>query len=233
MATIKWYNPDTDEWEYVGVGSSGGGSGDVVGPSSATNNGIAIYDGTTGKTIKNSYLSYNESTNTLSSSRLGYGALKIEQNSTASPVEIGGKLRVGTDGDNDTAEVNTDATWRPIASTSGAQTFTNKRINPRVTSTTSASSLTPDILSADQYNYTALAANLTINAPTGTHVDGNKLLFRIKDNGTSRTLTWNSVFRAIGVTLPTATTVSKTHYIGCVYNAADTKWDVIAAVIEA
>ena len=34
------------------TGSGGGGSGDVVGPASATNNGVALFDGTTGKLIK-------------------------------------------------------------------------------------------------------------------------------------------------------------------------------------
>jgi hypothetical protein len=34
--------------------SGGGGSGDVVGPASATANGIALFDGTTGKLLKNS-----------------------------------------------------------------------------------------------------------------------------------------------------------------------------------
>ena len=34
--------------------ASSGGSGDVVGPASATNNGIALFDGTTGKLLKNS-----------------------------------------------------------------------------------------------------------------------------------------------------------------------------------
>lgn len=112
-------------------------------------------------------------------------------------------------------------------------TLTNKRIDPRVSSTASASSLTPDIASFDQYVYTALAANLTINAPTGTPVVGNKLLFAIKDNGTSRTLTWNAAFAPVGVTLPTATTVGKWTYVGCIYNASATRWDVIAVTTEA
>lgn len=113
-----------------------------------------------------------------------------------------------------------------------ANTLTG-RFNPRVVSAASASSLTPDISAADQYNYTALAANLTINAPTGTPLDGNKLIFRILDNGTSRTLTWNATFTAIGVTLPTVTTVSKTTYVGCVYNANNTRWDVTAVTTQA
>jgi hypothetical protein len=115
----------------------------------------------------------------------------------------------------------------------GTATLTNKRIDPRVTSTTSASSLTPSVATADIYAYTALAANLTINAPTGTPVDGDKLMFRILDNGTSRTLTWNATYTAIGVTLPTATTISKMVYVGCIYNAANTRWDVVAVTTQA
>ena len=103
---------------------------------------------------------------------------------------------------------------------------------PRVSSTASGSSLTPDASSYDMYAYTALAANLTINAPTGSPVDGQRMLFRIKDNGTSRTLTWNAIFRNIGVTVPTATVVSKTLYVGVIYNAADTKWDITAVTME-
>lgn len=120
-----------------------------------------------------------------------------------------------------------------VVGTTDTQTLTNKRIDPRVVSAASASSLTPSIATADQYAYTALAANLTINAPTGTPVDGNKLIFRILDNGTSRTLTWNATYTAIGVTLPTATTISKTTYVGCIYNAANTRWDVIAVTTQA
>lgn len=109
----------------------------------------------------------------------------------------------------------------------GTNTGKTARINPRVTSAASASTLTPDISAADMYAYTALAAGLTIDAPIGTPVDGNELDFRIKDNGTSHTLTWNAIFRAIGVTIPTATTANKTVYMHTKYHAADTKWDVI------
>lgn len=113
-------------------------------------------------------------------------------------------------------------------------TLTNKRINPRVSTTTSSSSaVTPDISAYDQYNWTAQAATLTINAPTGTPVDGNKLIFRILDNGTTRTLTWDATYTVIGVTLPTSTTASKTTYVGCIYNANNTRWDVIAVATQA
>jgi hypothetical protein len=120
-----------------------------------------------------------------------------------------------------------------LATTNGAATLTNKRIDPRVSSTTSASSITPDIASYDQYCLTAQAATLTINAPTGTPVDGDKLIIRILDNGTSRTLSWNATYTVIGTTLPTATTVNKMTYVGCIYNAANTRWDVVAVTTQA
>lgn len=115
-----------------------------------------------------------------------------------------------------------------LATLAGATTFTNKRIDPRVSSTTSTATLTPDVSAFDQYNLTAQAASLTVAAPTGTPVDGSKLILRILDNGTSRAITWNATYTSFGVPLPAATTASKTLYIGCVYNANNTRWDVIA-----
>lgn len=106
------------------------------------------------------------------------------------------------------------------------------RINPRVSSAASGD-MTPDLASFDVYARTALAAACTINAPTGTPVDGQRLLIRLKDNGTARAITWNAVFRALGTTLPTTTVIGKTTYVGAIYNAADTKWDVIAVAQEA
>lgn len=115
----------------------------------------------------------------------------------------------------------------------GTATLTNKRIDPRVSSTASTASITPDISSFDQYAVTAQAAGLAINAPTGTPVDGNKLVFRLLDNGTPRALTWDATYTVIGVTLPTTTTASKTTYVGCIYNANNTRWDVIAVTTQA
>lgn len=126
---------------------------------------------------------------------------------------------------------NADATGG-FTTTNGAATLTNKRIDPRVSSTTSTASVTPTIASYDMYAFTAQAATLTINAPTGTPVDGDKLMFRILDNGVSQTLSWNATYTAIGVTIPTATTANKMTYVGCIYNAANTRWDVVAVTTQ-
>jgi len=107
------------------------------------------------------------------------------------------------------------------------------RLDPRSASAATATSLTPDISLKDVYAYTALASALTINAPIGTPLNGNKLLFRLLDNGTSRALTWNATYTVIGVTLPTSTTAGKTTYVGCIYNADNTRWDVIAVTTQA
>ena len=79
----------------------------------------------------------------------------------------------------------------------------------------------------------ALANSLTMAAPTGTPAEAQSLMVRIKDNGTSRSITWNAIYRAIGVTLPTATVANKELYVAMRYNSLATKWDVTAVGREA
>lgn len=99
---------------------------------------------------------------------------------------------------------------------------------PRVTTVTSSATLTPNAATDDLFVVSALAVSATIAAPTGSPVEGQKLILRIKDNGTARTLTWNAIYRVMSVVLPTSTTASKTHYFGLEYNAIDVRWDVLA-----
>jgi hypothetical protein len=107
----------------------------------------------------------------------------------------------------------------------------------RSVSITTASTITPTSDTADQYNVTALASSpATIAAPSGSPTNGQKLVIRLKDNGTGRTLSWTTTsggYRAIGVTLPNTTVANKTTYVGCIYNATDLFWDVVASVTEA
>jgi hypothetical protein len=112
------------------------------------------------------------------------------------------------------------------------QTLTNKRVNPRLVTaasytTDTGSSL--DVATCDQFEITAQAGDLLFNNPSGTPVGGQKLIIRIKDNGTARALTWDTQFNAsTDLPLPSTTVVSKTLYMGFIFNATDTKWTLAA-----
>jgi hypothetical protein len=151
---------------------------------------------------------------------------------TAGPntIKINGNTLSATAG---TATVTVPNSTDTLVGRATTDTLTNKRITNRVTSVASSATPTPDVSTTDQYNLTALAAAAAFGIPTGTPTDGQKLIIRIKDNATARALTWNAIYRAIGVSLPSTTVISKTTYVGCIYNTADTKWDVVAVAIEA
>jgi hypothetical protein len=75
---------------------------------------------------------------------------------------------------------------------------------------------------------TAQAAALALANPTGAPLEGQKLIIRIKDNGTARAISFDTEYRALGETLPTTTVISKTMYLGFIRNDTDTKWDLVA-----
>lgn len=104
--------------------------------------------------------------------------------------------------------------------------------SPAIQSITSAATVTPTFAD-DQVNITAQAAGLTLANPTGSAVEGWGIAIRIKDNGTARAISYGTQYRAIGVSLPSTTVISKTLYLGMVFNNADTKWDVVAVAQEA
>jgi hypothetical protein len=129
----------------------------------------------------------------------------------------------------------TDANLTVIGNTSGTNTGDQTFLNPRVQTVTSSATVTPTSTN-DLVVITAQAAPLTLAAPTGTLVQGQALMIRIKDDGTARGITWTSGaggYRAIGITLPTTTVISKTTYVGLIYNSTDSRWDAIGVTTEA
>lgn len=103
--------------------------------------------------------------------------------------------------------------------------------SPAIQSVVSAATVTPTF-SDDEVIVTAQAAALALANPTGTAIDGLGIVIRIKDNGTARAISYGTQYRALGVTLPTTTVISKTLYLGMIYNATDTKWDVVSTAQE-
>lgn len=102
-----------------------------------------------------------------------------------------------------------------------------------VQSVVSAATVTP-VYGNDLVKITAQAAALTLANPTGTWTEGKDLMIRIKDDGLgARAITWDTNYRAIGVTLPAITVLGKTTYVGVIYNSDDAKWDVIGVTTQA
>ena len=124
-----------------------------------------------------------------------------------------------------------------VVGTTDTQTLTNKRVNPRaVAAGATSGTLTPNGDTTDVFNAFGLTGAITVATPSGTPVDGQRLMLRFEDNGTGRGITWtgtSGAYRAVGVTLPTTTVASKVTYVGCVYNSTDVFWDAIAVANQA
>lgn len=114
-----------------------------------------------------------------------------------------------------------------------ATLMNNTAIVPRVVALTDATSVTFNADTTDiatQAN-TQVAGTLTINAPTGTPYNGQKIIFRLLSTN-AQTFSWNAAFQGSGdLSLPTVSSgSSKYDYMGFVYNSTATKWQMLAKV---
>jgi uncharacterized protein YdeI (BOF family) len=113
------------------------------------------------------------------------------------------------------------------------RTWLTANIGKKKTSIVSSATPTPTGNYQENELYiTALAEASELQAPSGVAVNGNTLIIRITSDATPRALTYNAIYRAIGITLPTTTVASKTLYMGAIYNSTATKWDVTAVIQE-
>jgi hypothetical protein len=163
--------------------------------------------------------------------------LASNQFSLSTPVSVGnGGTGAGTltgivKGNGTSAFTAVTAPSGTIVGTSDTQTLTNKRSTARVGSTTSSATPAINTDSFDIYNITALAANITsmTTSLSGTPNDGDKLIVRIKDNGTGRTIAWGASFASSGVATLLATTVAgKQHTVGLIYSSGAAAWICLA-----
>jgi hypothetical protein len=101
----------------------------------------------------------------------------------------------------------------------------------RVVEITDGSSVTINADTTDiafQTN-TQAAGTLTINAPTGTPISGQKIIFRLQSTN-QQTFSWNAAFQGSNdAALPTLSTGSdKFDYVGFIYNTVTSKWQMVA-----
>lgn len=110
-------------------------------------------------------------------------------------------------------------------------TFTNKRINPRVTSETSSATPTINTDNTDIHRVTALAANVTSFTTnlSGTPVHGQGLLVEITGTA-ARTLSWGASFEAGTIALPTTTVSTNMLTVAFVWNSGTSKWRCVGVV---
>ena len=107
-------------------------------------------------------------------------------------------------------------------------TFTNKRINPRVTNEASSATPTINTDNTDIHRVTALATNVTSFTTnlTGTPVHGQGLLIEVTGTA-ARTLAWGASFEASTIALPTTTVTTAMLTAAFTWNSATSKWRCI------
>ncbi|HET6866292.1 MAG TPA: hypothetical protein VFH80_10225 [Solirubrobacteraceae bacterium] len=105
-----------------------------------------------------------------------------------------------------------------------------------VVAITSGASITPAITGPQPHIFvvSALAAAMTVNAPTGSPVDGQKIMFRLAQNATGGfAITWNAAFTTASnvITWPAQPTAANDAWKdGYEYNAATSKFERLAMV---
>lgn len=127
-----------------------------------------------------------------------------------------------------------------LATLAGTEAISNKAITasslaPRTNTVASSATPTINTDTTDIFTITALATAITSMTTnlSGTPVNGQKLIVRIKDDGTARGITWGASFASRGATLPTTTVLGKYQYNGFLWNSTTSTWDCVVTQNEA
>ena len=120
------------------------------------------------------------------------------------------------------------------AEPAATRTLTNKRITARVQSFTSDATPAIDTDAYDAVTITALATNITSMTAdmVGTPTNFQRLIVRIKDDSTPRTISWGASFANYGGTMPTTTTAGKVHTVGFIWDSVANVWCCVAATVQ-
>ena len=115
-----------------------------------------------------------------------------------------------------------------LATDSGAETLTNKRITPRVSTLANDTTLDVDSDAFDIVVDTGLTGAVTCNNPTGTPTEGQVLIYKLTGTA-ARAITWGANFAASTVALPTTTVTTAMLTVGFMWDVASSKWVCVGA----
>lgn len=147
------------------------------------------------------------------------------QNTTGTAAGLSSTLAIASGGTGATSLAGAS-----IATYTGTETLTNKRITPRVLAST-ANSATPT-LNTDSYDMMVITGqsvaitSFTTNL-SGTPTNGQKLWIAITGT-TAIAITWGASFESSTTTLPTTTVTTNRLDVGFVWNSATSKWRCVA-----
>lgn len=100
----------------------------------------------------------------------------------------------------------------------------------RIVAIAYAASITPNCGTTDVLNVGELTGALTVNAPTGTKVDGQNLRFRFDIDASARVITWNAAFSwGTDITLAMVPGTANAKFeVMFTWHAGDSKWRAMA-----
>jgi hypothetical protein len=117
-----------------------------------------------------------------------------------------------------------------VPTISSTNTLTNKRVTPRVSTTTSSATPTINTDNVDMYGLTAQTADITSFTTnlSGTPTNGQRLWIYVVGTG-ARAITWGASFEAGAVALPTTTVTTQRLDVGFIWNSVTSKWRCMAS----
>lgn len=201
------YNAGAGTWTIASTGGGGGGGGDAL-----TTNSLAQF-----ATTSSAQLAGVISDETGSA---GGGVLVFSN----SPALTGTPTApTQTAGDNSTKIASTAFVTAAVAAASGAGAY----------SIPYAAVIAPVLASGVLANVGTLTANMLVNPPTGTPVDGQRLTLRLNQNATGGwVVSFDAIYR-FGLDLTAAdlsTSPNAENRLTFQYNAAATKWEAVGLV---
>lgn len=205
------------------TGASGAGTGDVVGPASATNGGIVLFDLTTGKLIRDSAVVISTDGTFASNADTKAPTEKAVKTYVDAAITA---IKAGVSASFDTlAEIATELALKAYLGVAQAWTAPQRYSATALTASTAWNAGTAARLTA------AVSTAFQIANPTGgTAIDGQIYTFEITYSG-SGPLTWGSQFKGLSAITWTNTSGKKDR-AQFQYNSANTEFEYVGHALD-